>query len=58
MRYLPIGDEAIQMRIAQQIQDEGWSVRATEAYVSDCCVKRKKKYGRKGRETSAAKSEP
>lgn len=32
---LPIGDEAIQMRIARQIQEEGWSVRATEAYVSD-----------------------
>ncbi len=32
---LPIGDEAIQMRIARQIQDEGWSVRATEAYVAD-----------------------
>ena len=32
---LPIGDEAIQMRLARQIQEEGWSVRATEAHVAE-----------------------
>ncbi len=32
---LPIGDEEIQMRLAKQIQDESWSVRATEAHVAE-----------------------
>lgn len=32
---LPIGDENIQLRLAKQIQEEGWSVRATEAHVAE-----------------------
>ena len=32
---LPIGDETIQMRLARQIQEEGWSVRATESHVAE-----------------------
>ncbi len=32
---LPIGDEAMQLRLAKQIQSEGWSVRATEAHVAE-----------------------
>ena len=32
---LPIGDEEIQIRTAQRIMEERWSVRATESFVSD-----------------------
>ncbi len=32
---LPIGDEDIQIRTAQRIKEEGWSVRATESFVSE-----------------------
>ncbi|MCG8653101.1 MAG: ParB/RepB/Spo0J family partition protein [Pirellulales bacterium] len=32
---LPIGDEEIQIRTAQKIMDERWSVRATEGYVAE-----------------------
>jgi ParB family chromosome partitioning protein len=32
---LPIGDEEIQIRTAQKIIDENWSVRATESYVAE-----------------------
>lgn len=32
---LPIGDELIQVRTAQKIMEERWSVRATETYVSE-----------------------
>ena len=32
---LPIGDEALQMKLARQIQEESWSVRATETYVAE-----------------------
>ncbi len=32
---LPIGDEDVQLRLARQIQDEGWSVRKTETDVSE-----------------------
>jgi len=32
---LPIGDEPMQMKLAKQIQEEGWSVRATETYVAE-----------------------
>jgi len=32
---LPIGDERIQLRLAKQIQEEGWSVRVTEAHVAE-----------------------
>jgi ParB family chromosome partitioning protein len=32
---LPIGDEQVQIRTAQKIMEETWSVRATESYVAD-----------------------
>ncbi len=32
---LPIGDEEVQIRTAQKIMEERWSVRATESYVSE-----------------------
>lgn len=32
---LPIGDEAIQIRTANRIKEESWSVRATESFVAD-----------------------
>jgi ParB family chromosome partitioning protein len=32
---LPIGDEEIQIRTAQRIMEERWSVRATESFVAD-----------------------
>ncbi len=32
---LPIGDEGVQMRIAHQIMDEKWSVRAVESHVNE-----------------------
>ncbi len=32
---LPIGDESLQLKIAKQIIDEGWSVRAAEFYVAE-----------------------
>ena len=32
---LPIGDEEIQIRTAQKIMEERWSVRATESYVAE-----------------------
>ncbi|MEM6691695.1 MAG: ParB/RepB/Spo0J family partition protein [Planctomycetota bacterium] len=36
---LPIGDEQIQVNIASKINDERWSVRATETYVADLLKK-------------------
>ena len=32
---LPIGDEDVQMRIARQIMDDKWSVRAVESHVNE-----------------------
>ncbi len=32
---LPIGDEEVQMRIAKQVMEDKWSVRAVEAHVSE-----------------------
>jgi ParB family transcriptional regulator, chromosome partitioning protein len=32
---LPLGDEDVQLRLARQIQDEGWSVRKTETDISE-----------------------
>lgn len=36
---LPIGDEVIQIRTAEKITEDRWSVRATESYVSDLLKK-------------------